>query len=623
MGNRNSNSNIDYRQYSDIEHVEINPKKIKTNTHLSVLDKFYKDYTCLTCHQNGIFDFERDKQTSELYIIFECYNSHKIKTKLPDYLKSNVKLEKLKNITVYDLIPDKMRNDKNRENFLKEYVKICFECQKAFIIIDDWENGINHRHPMEYYNIIPGYYDIKIIEQRYGILKKVDLIKIERKISEERKYYEKIKDILVKRNLDKEFQSYLTQLSMEIDFINNIYNWSIKGRHCYIGEKFYFFNIYNMNHYQITPFDDKSEEVIELNLKLKKMYEKNILSGQIKQFIKGPWKKQEVKFSDRIEMIVELEYPCFVVISNKLSFYKKEIKTSGDPEHKKSKIDFQLISELEEQNKKYFKMVYLGNHKAIMMFKEYDFLELYSFDKDYTSFNILDKFKYEFKYDKNFYNFEFKKILEFNFYILNKETSFFNVYNDSSKIQLQMKFDGLVNSVIEMNKKTLVVISDREINIFNPKNFKKLKRTLYSKSIAKSRRGNHKNLIIAEISGTTEYHVIDIYNGATIETLNYIKFNYSSINLQKSTYIKDIIECKDNIDDFVFFILSSRKHKEEKEQHFFRILQHDVKITYMDLRIQEMFEIDDFDKEHLGLIQLDDLSIIAFCNKNLYSYGIN
>ena len=186
-----------------------------------------------------------------------------------------------------------------------------------------------------------------------------------------------------------------------------------------------------------------------------------------------------------------------------------------------------------------------------------------------------------------------------------------------------MKFDGLINSVVEMNKKTLVVISDREINIFNLKNFKKLKRTLYSKSIAKSRRGNHKNLIIAEISGTTEYHVIDIYNGATIETLNYIKFNYSSINLQKSTYIKDIIECKDNIDDFVFFILSSRKHKEEKEQHFFRILQHDVKITYMDLRIQEMFEIDDFDKEHLGLIQLDDLSIIAFCNKNLYSYGIN
>jgi hypothetical protein len=172
---------------------------------------------------------------------------------------------------------------------------------------------------------------------------------------------------------------------MEVDFIKNIYNFSINGRQSYIGEKFYFFNLYNMNHYHIVPFDDKSEEVMELNLKLEKMYSKNILSGQLKQFIKGPWKKHEVNFSDPIEMIVELEYPCFVVISNKLSFYKKEIKANEESEYKKNKIDFQLISEFEEQNKKYFKMVYLGNHKAIMMFKQYDFLELYSFDKDTLS----------------------------------------------------------------------------------------------------------------------------------------------------------------------------------------------------------------------------------------------
>ena len=214
------NSNIDFRKYSDIDQVKIDPKKIKTNTYcLSNLYQYFKDYTCLTCHQNGIFDYERDKQTSELYIIFECYNSHKIKAKLQNYLKSNIKLEKLKKMTVYDLIPEKMRNDKHRVSILKEYVKICFECQKAFIIIDDWTNSINHRHPMDTYNIVPGNNGFHLIQQRYGNLKKVDLIKIERKISEERKYYEKIKEILVKRNLEKEFQSYLTQLKMEIDFI--------------------------------------------------------------------------------------------------------------------------------------------------------------------------------------------------------------------------------------------------------------------------------------------------------------------------------------------------------------------------------------------------------------------
>ena len=157
------NSNIDFRKYSDIDQVKIDPKKIKTNTYcLSILYQYFKDYTCLTCHQNGIFDYERDKQTSELYIIFECYNSHKIKAKLQDYLKSNIKLEKLKKMTVYDLIPDKMRNDKHRESILKEFVKICFECQKAFIIIDDWTNSINHRHPMETYNIVPGNNDFRI-----------------------------------------------------------------------------------------------------------------------------------------------------------------------------------------------------------------------------------------------------------------------------------------------------------------------------------------------------------------------------------------------------------------------------------------------------------------------------
>jgi len=618
------NSNIDFRKYSDIDQVKIDPKKIKTNTYcLSILYQYFKDYTCLTCHQNGIFDYERDKQTSELYIIFECYNSHKIKAKLQDYLKSNIKLEKLKKMTVYDLIPDKMRNDKHRESILKEFVKICFECQKAFIIIDDWTNSINHRHPMETYNIVPGNNGFRIIQQRYGNLKKVDLIKIERKISEERKYYENIKEILVKRNLEKEFQSYLTQLKMEIDFIVNIYKFSIQPSLNYRGEKLYFFNLYNMNHYQIAPFDDKSEEVFELNLNLEKMYSKNILSGQVKQFIKGPWKKHEVNISEPIEMIVELEYPCFLVISNRLSFYKKKLIINDESEKNnksKNKIEFQLISEFEEQNKKYFKMVYLGNHKAIMIFKQYGFLELYSFSKDYTSFNILYKFKYEFTYDKNFYNFEFKKISVFNFYILSKETAFFNVYDNSSKIQLQIKFEGIINSVIEMNKKTLVIISDREINIFNPKNYKKLKRTLYSKSIRKSRRGNNKNLIISEIC-SAECHVIDIYKGETVGSLDYRKFCYSSLNLDKSTYIEDIIECKDNIEDFVFFIISSRKYKNENEQHFFRILQHDIKITCMDLRIEEMFEIYNFDKDHLGLIQLDDLSIIAFCNKNLYSYG--
>jgi hypothetical protein len=284
----------------------------------------------------------------------------------------------------------------------------------------------------------------------------------------------------------------------------------------------------------------------------------------------------------------------------------------------KNNIEFKLISEFEEHNKQYFKMVYLGNHKAIITSKQKDSLELYSFDKDYTSFDILDKFRFNF--NKSFKIKEIKKILGFNFYILNKDASFFNVYNDSSKIQFQMKFNSIIDSVVEMNKKTLVIISGKDINICNPKNFKQLKRTLYSNSISNSRRGNDKNLIIASISGTTEYHVIDIYDGKTIQVLNYIKFHYSSVNLKKTTYIKDIIECKDNIEDFVFFITSSRKYKQEEEQHFLRILQHDVNIAGMDLRTEEMFEIYDFDKEHLGLIQLDDLSIIAFCNKNIYSY---
>ena len=115
--------------------------------------------------------------------------------------------------------------------------------------------------------------------------------------------------------------------------------------------------------------------------------------------------------------------------------------------------------------------------------------------------------------------------------------------------------------------------------------------------------------------------MIDIYDGKIVECLNYNKFCYSSSNLNKWTFVKEIIECKDDIEDFVFFIISSRKYKQENEQYFFRILQHDAKILDMDLRIEEMFELDDFDDEHLGLIQLDDLSIIAFCNKKLYSYG--
>ena len=416
-----------------------------------------------------------------------------MKAKLSDYLNSNIKLQKLKKMTIYDLIPDKMRNDKNRESTLKEFVKICFECQKAFIIVEDWINAINHRHPMDTYNIVPGYNNFHIIKERYGHLKKVDLNKIERKISEERKYYEKIKEIFDKRNLEREFQSYLTQLKMEVDFIENIYKLSKDITYSYNGEKLYFFNLYNMNHYQILPFDDKSKEVQELNLKMEKMYSKNILSGEKKKFIKGPWKLHEVNISEPIEMIVELEYPYFVVISNKLSFYKKIIKTNEECDKNKNNIEFKLISEFEE-NKQYFKMVYLGNHKAIIISKQLDSLELYSFNKDYTSFNILDKFRFNF--NKIFKIYEIKKLLGFNFYILNRDASFFNVYNDSSKIQLQMKFKAFINSVVEMNKKTLVIISDKDINIFDPKNFKKLKRTIYSKSISNSRRGNDKNLII-------------------------------------------------------------------------------------------------------------------------------
>ena len=102
--------NINLKSNKDIDQVKLDKTKINYLFYKDIY-KLFKGYKCLKCLQEGFVDYERDPETSNLFIIFECYNSHK-ERKLFDYFINENYMINLGNIIVYDFVPSKYRKKK-------------------------------------------------------------------------------------------------------------------------------------------------------------------------------------------------------------------------------------------------------------------------------------------------------------------------------------------------------------------------------------------------------------------------------------------------------------------------------------------------------------------------------
>ena len=243
--------NINLKSYKDIDQVKLDKTKINYLFYKDIY-KLFKGYKCLKCLQEGFVDYERDPETSNLFIIFECYNSHKERKLFENFINENYMIN-LGNIIVYDFVPSKYRKKKIEKKDQKytdikdEYLILCIKCRKGFLVTKDMLKDVKHKHEIYQYNVASDIYENlgkKSIE--YGFIEDEDLNKIRNKVSEEEKYLKEIKELYKKREWSYyKFEPFLNinMLEKEIKFIREIFDYSDKMNN---GEKFNYFNLLNL-----------------------------------------------------------------------------------------------------------------------------------------------------------------------------------------------------------------------------------------------------------------------------------------------------------------------------------------------------------------------------------------
>lgn len=205
---------------------------------LKQLPKYFHEYRCSICLFKIIINIER-KEDNILYVTTKCHKNHTETKPLSQFLIEN-KFEINENFKLYDFVPNDVRlmempikqkrfirwectsyyyNEyRNRED---ELYLICSKCNKIYDVKESYLDKINHDHVLFQYYII-GYGE----RDNYGYGKHLLKFKaqdyLEKKIIEEKKYYDSINELLIKNKLEKEYTSYLKEIENEINFLNII-----------------------------------------------------------------------------------------------------------------------------------------------------------------------------------------------------------------------------------------------------------------------------------------------------------------------------------------------------------------------------------------------------------------
>ena len=385
--------------------LKIHPKEIKQ------LDKeifkklyyFFDDYKCSICLFKIIINIER-KDDNILYVTTKCNKNHKETKPLSRFLEEN-KFTIEENFKFYDFVPNEIKlmelpiqrsrfdrwegkmvyYDENVEQE-DELLLICFKCKKIYDVKKSYLDKVNHEHFLfKYYTKGFGEKD----NYGYGyvnhLLKYKDQYYLEQKIKEEKKYYNNIKELLVKLQLENDYISYLKEIEDELYFFEYYYSKYSKCK-----ENRESINICNLFNHTLTPLkineenmnkDFKKQIEIFYN-ELKTLYSLNTFDYTEKITITKyeiHWKKPPFC----VIVSTSLDEPYFSFGGNEgLLIYKKEENPVKD-DYKKH----QIILTLEIKDISVSTMIYLGNRKVIS--GGYKGFNLIQFDEDYKSYNMI------------------------------------------------------------------------------------------------------------------------------------------------------------------------------------------------------------------------------------------
>ena len=393
--------------------LKIHPKKIKNldEEMLKQLQKFFHDYRCSICLFKIIINIER-KEDNILYITTKCHKNH-IETKPVSQFLIENKFTINENFKLYDFVPNNVRlmempvRQKRlnrwewRSYYYNDYPEredelylICFKCNKIYDVKKSYLDKINHEHVLFQYYII-GFGE----RDNYGFGKHLLKFKVQdyldKKIIEEKKYFDSINELLIKNKLEKEYASYLKETENEINFFKYYYK-----KYSETKKIRRFTNLSNIYKHSLIPFKlcekDKNinkeleGKIQQLNTELNSLYALNTFD-KIKKITIDDYEYHTLKPPDNVFYSIPLDEPYFASGGHKLFIYKIENKIPEKNDHKKHQIT--LVLEINEI--KLFAMIYLGNRKIIS--GGYEGFNLIQFEENYKGYNmlfhIMDNFK--------------------------------------------------------------------------------------------------------------------------------------------------------------------------------------------------------------------------------------
>ena len=201
---------------------------------------------------------------------------------------------------------------------------------------------------------------------------------VEKKIKQEKKYYNSINDLLIKNNLQNKYVSILNQLKSEIEFFIFYYEQYKKQK-----TKRNFQNLSNIFNHTLLLFkldnkdnnknDNLRKNIENINNELISFYSQNSFNNQEKINI-SKYKEYKIKPPGNVYTTTSLDESYFAAGGVGLYIYKIEKKLKN----------VTLISKVENVNIN--TMIYLGNQNIIVGGTE-GFL-LITFNMDYKSYKI-------------------------------------------------------------------------------------------------------------------------------------------------------------------------------------------------------------------------------------------
>jgi len=414
---------------------------LKTKRLIKFIDKF-------KIVDNFYNNRKKDFYNQHLYRVFITYNNPASR---PNYIIKYLKDEEENYYYCFSY--------KNEKSDKKEYYYICNECK--IIYYDEIEEFI-HEHPTYKFNYKGNIYDGKSTIYNLEIKSRK---KFENKINSQINYYEHLKNIITKNNLETAKQ-YLDIISDEISLIKEINNNYIEKKSQYNYDN-YISIIKNIKLLKFNVEKYKNYLNKELILKITELNNQLEINENIIYQNSGPaslsnYKSITIKKDINDICILNKDYFIITFCKDLLKVYKKEFSV------KENKLN--LVNIFTSESNAIIKIVKLNNNRiAGKNFSNNNIIYIYSFTNNYTSFKLEKEIILT-----DMHNFKMIKFKQF--LVLNDDTKI-KFYKEINKNEFQLIISLVFNdihNILEINKSLFLFIKNNQLLFYSQIKFNKV-----------------------------------------------------------------------------------------------------------------------------------------------------